>query len=104
MALHACDNPPCVNPDHLFLGNHRDNMRDMVSKQRSAGDRGTWRGGVKSPERAHKARLNWNSVREIREKYATGDFSQAELASAYGVSEGAVFCVIHHRTWKTTSA
>ena len=78
-------------------------MRDMVSKRRSAGDRGTWRGGVKSPERARLARLNWHAVREMREKYATGEFSQAALARAYGVAEGTVFAVVHHRTWKANS-
>ena len=55
--LHDCDTPPCVNPDHLFLGTHQDNVDDKVQKGRS--HRPT---GEKNPS----AKLTRKQVEEIR--------------------------------------
>jgi hypothetical protein len=72
--LHKCDNPPCVNIEHLFLGTNDDNMKDMVAKGRSK-DCG-------SPRKLTEAQ-----VEEIR--HAEG--SQYEIAARYGVSPPYVY-------------
>lgn len=74
---HACDNPPCVNPDHLFLGTRSDNMRDMVAKGRHPYVKGTHN---------HRAKLTDEQVAEIRARYtgAWGEFTR--LADEYGVT------------------
>lgn len=87
--LHRCDNRGCVRPDHLFLGSKTDNAADRDQKGRQAK-------GVK----AAKAKLDEAKVRAIRTMYATGQFSQQELADAFGVYQGTVGAIIRHKTWK----
>lgn len=57
---HRCDNPPCCNPDHLFLGTAADNANDMAQKGRGNGARGT---------RNHNAKLTDEQVEQIRRRY-----------------------------------
>lgn len=70
-ALHTCDNPSCVNPAHLFLGTHLDNMRDSVSK-------GRMHIGENHP--SHK--LTLSQVRDI----ISSPLGYRRLASIYGVN------------------
>lgn len=65
--LHQCDNPICINPTHLFLGTHADNVRDKVKKGR-----------------AYK--LSQEQVRDIRSRYASGNITQGALAKIFGVT------------------
>ena len=86
---HRCDNPPCVNPAHLFLGTAADNVADMVSKGRRRQGR-THRG-----EDHHNAVLTDDLVRQIR----ASDERITALARRRGVSRYAVFCVRQGKTW-----
>jgi predicted XRE-type DNA-binding protein len=85
---HKCDNPPCVNPDHMFLGSHRDNMMDASRKGRMA------RG-----ERAHLAKLTSVQVLEIRRLYDSGNFTQVQLAQKFGVDKSGISRIVTRKKW-----
>jgi len=89
---HSCDNPGCVNPDHLFLGTRSDNMRDMVGKGRHGGP---------PPQRGRQnpsAKLDYNKAVEIRRMCREGA-TQREAASAFGVAQATVSKVMRGLTW-----
>jgi hypothetical protein len=86
LVCHTCDNPPCCNPDHLFLGSHGDNNRDKITKNRDAF--GEKNGNVK---------LSDEQVRAIRAEYK-GDRGQLkDLAERNGVSSDQIRKIVRAR-------
>jgi hypothetical protein len=81
---HTCDNPPCVNPAHLFLGTHAENMADAAAKRRFPRRPG---------ELANAAKLCNADAHEIRERYPR-PLTRAVLGREYGVSEHVVAAVL----------
>src|SRR3954470_5960578 len=77
--LHRCDNPPCVNPAHLFLGTQADNNRDRGRKGRNGGHK--IRGAANG-----RAKLSPTDVAAIRRAYGDGA-TQVALAARFGVSQ-----------------
>jgi hypothetical protein len=91
LVCHRCDNPPCVNPAHLFLGTNADNSRDMVNKKRQA-----------KGERMGSAKLTADEVRAIRAMAAEAGVALNQTATArqFGVSATAIRFVIERETWR----
>lgn len=89
---HRCDNPPCCNPGHLFLGTNLDNTRDRVAKGRPGGTRSPLRG-----ESALNAKLDAEKVREIRRlAEQTGG---PELARRFGVAHSLIYRIVRRKAW-----
>lgn len=89
---HHRDNPPCVNPAHIFIGTIRDNHVDMVRKGRQP------RG-----ETSSSAKLAASQVRQIREQLAAG-VSHRRLAARYGVTQPAISLIGTGKTWRHLAA
>jgi len=86
--LHKCDNPPCVNPDHLFLGTAKDNMRDKAAKGRQP-----------IGENAYQAKLTDGDVRVIRGLVEAG-CKQSHISEFFGICKQIVSDVVLYKTWK----
>lgn len=85
--LHKCDNPPCVNPKHLFIGTTQDNVDDKIGKGRQL-----------HGEKHTNAKLTWNQVQQIR-KYS-GMITYREFSRVFGVHYSVIGDIIKFRKWK----
>ena len=104
---HKCDNPSCVNPDHLFLGTNQDNSIDMVQKGRNniesrSGDNHWMK---KHPDKIakgsslNKSCLTEDNVIKLRKEFSSGA-TQVALAKKYGTTNKNIFHIVHRKTWK----
>lgn len=85
---HKCDQPACVNVNHLVTGTHAENSRDMTSRGRQA------RG-----ERCRTAKLLPSDVRAIRIAHEAGA-QTSTLAALYGVRDNNIWFIVNRKTWK----
>lgn len=91
--LHRCDNRVCVNPEHLFLGSHQDNMDDRDTKNR---------GNVARGSRLPQARLNEHQVSQIRRLLQQG-VTQTVLAEQFNTSQKNISAINCRKRWKHVS-
>ncbi len=83
--LHLCDNPPCCNPDHLFLGTDQDNVTDCMQKGRRRTD-------------GNARKLTLKDAEEIRKDYASG-VSSTVLATKYAVHPDSIRNIVANKTY-----
>ena len=89
--LHHCDRPPCVNPNHLFLGNQEANTADMLKKNRQRS-----LAGADNPT----AKLTLEAIGKIKQRLSTGA-RQVDVAKEFGITQGHVSRVKRGVIWLT---
>lgn len=98
VVCHRCDVPNCVNPEHLFVGTQRDNMRDCYAKGRMTPPTLLPNPPCTMGAKNGNAKLSEAAVSQIRER--RGTVSAAVLAREFGVSKQTVYFIWQGRTWR----
>lgn len=91
-ACHTCDNPVCVNPKHLYVGNHKTNTADMVARNRSV----KWEGKRRGQENP-RAKLNIEDIHKIRFMHFVVPIRK--IASQFSINKSTVCDIIYKRSW-----
>ncbi len=86
---HKCDNPPCCNPSHLFLGTQKTNKEDSINKHRHA-----------YGERSGRAKLTAEKVSQIRAMDKQANFTRLSLAAKFGISGRMVTAICRYESWR----
>lgn len=87
---HACDNPSCINPDHLLLGTHKDNKQDSINRKRHA--KGT---------SVHSAKLTEKDVKEIRKLLKNKYYGYMQnICKKFNVSSDCIYNIKNNKSWK----
>jgi hypothetical protein len=89
--LHTCDNPPCVNPHHLYIGTKLDNAQDRKNRGRN--------GNLKW-EHNGRSKLKREDILEIRRLYSTGKLTQNLLGKMFCIRQSQISAIIMQKTWK----
>lgn len=93
LALHHCDNPRCVNPDHLYIGDHKDNSNDKHRRHRDSPRKGELNG---------RSKLSNDQIIEIRNRYKrkSEKDNAVEIAKDYGVTSSMIYFVVKNLNWR----
>jgi len=90
--LHKCDNPACCNPNHLFLGTQKENIKDMIDKNRFSP-------GHLPGEKNGNSKLKPEQVIQIRNLFLTGE-TQRKIAKIFGISPYVAWAIKKRKIWK----
>ena len=88
LVCHSCDNRICVNPDHLWLGTHKDNAIDKMKKGRQVIPKGEKNWGCK---------IKWEEVKKMRELYKSELYFQYEIAKMFSISTSLTNMIINNK-------
>lgn len=88
---HKCNNPSCVNPNHLYAGTQGDNIKQMFDENRA--------NRKQDGENNNASKVTWKEVDKIRKLHLTYEYSQQEIADMFCVSRQLVGLIVNNKIW-----